>query len=154
MIWATAQPTCQPVKLCQVKYDRMKLVSNDKIVDRISVQTKISPGTVANTVQLITSESTISFICRYRREVIGGINVDQVKQIQQLWIKFQGSSFHGMALIFLEIESRKQAILRQLTKKGKLTESLQHQIQSIFDLKELEDIYAPFKKVPTFHSSC
>ncbi|MDD3860417.1 MAG: Tex family protein [Bacteroidales bacterium] len=105
----------------------------DKIIELVINSTGISPKQVINTVELLTTGSTIPFISRYRKERTGGLDELEVEKIQK------------QHLYFTELSVRKDSILATIEKQGLLTDDLRKQIEATWDANVLEDIYLPYK---------
>ena len=88
---------------------------------------------VKNTLELLASGATIPFISRYRKEATQNLDEVQIAAIQEAHQRI------------LEFEKRKKFILSSIAEQGKLTEELQTKIESCSDIKELEDVYLPYK---------
>jgi uncharacterized protein len=84
-------------------------------------------------VELLDEGNTVPFITRYRKDRTGGLDEEQIREIQSRLIK---------ARLLAE---RKQTILRSIEAQGKLTEKLAKQIQAANTTKRLEDLYLPYK---------
>jgi uncharacterized protein len=89
---------------------------------------------VENTLQLFADGATIPFIARYRKEMTGSLDEVQVEAIQK----------ESNRLI--EIDKRRETILKSIEEQGKLTPELRQRIQKSWDMTELEDIYLPYKQ--------
>ena len=100
----------------------------------IARQTGISERRVRATIQLFEEGATLPFIARYRKEATGGLNEVQIGAIKDAWQKQQ------------EVEKRREAILKAIDEQGQLTPELRKQIESVFSLTELEDLYLPYKQ--------
>lgn len=96
--------------------------------------TSVTEQRVRNTIQLFEEGATLPFIARYRKEVTGGLDEVQIGAIREAWQKQQ------------EVEKRREAILKSIEEQGKLTAELKKQIESVFTLIDLEDIYLPYKQ--------
>lgn len=103
------------------------------IISLISKSLNLSAKNVESTVKLIDEGATIPFISRYRKEATGGLDEVQISKIKDLSEKF------------LELEKRKEFILKYISEQEKLTPDLEKQISESWDSTELEDIYLPFK---------
>lgn len=88
---------------------------------------------VLNTIQLLTEGATVPFISRYRKERTGSLDEVQIQQIKEQNEKF------------VELEKRKETILKTIAEQEKLTPELKARIENCFDSVELEDIYLPYK---------
>jgi uncharacterized protein len=103
------------------------------IIDIISRETGISAGQIRNTIELLSQGATIPFISRYRKEVTGSLDEVQIATIKERNDKL------------LELEARRETILKTIEEQGQLTDELKARIQAIWDANELEDIYLPYK---------
>jgi protein Tex len=103
-------------------------------ISYIARQTDISEKQVRNTIQLFEEGATLPFIARYRKEATGGLDEVQIGSIKEAWQKQQ------------EVEKRREAILKAIDEQGKLTPELRKQIEGVFSLTELEDLYLPYKQ--------
>lgn len=99
----------------------------------IAAQLKVRPDQIAATVQLLDADNTIPFIARYRKEVTGNLDEEQLRQISDLLVKLRS------------LDDRRQTVLRSIQEQDKLTPELQRQIQEATTLTELEDLYLPYK---------
>mgnify|MGYP000864378745 CR=1 FL=1 len=103
------------------------------IVSLISKSLNISAKNVESTVKLLGEGATIPFISRYRKEATGGLDEVQIANIKEMNEKF------------IELEKRKEFIIKSISEQEKLTPELEKQIKEIYDSTSLEDIYLPFK---------
>lgn len=84
--------------------------------------------------ELAADGGTVPFIARYRKEKTGGLDEVQIRRVLDLnetWI---------------EINKRREFILKEIDSQGNLTDELKARILKSMDLGELEEIYRPFKK--------
>ena len=94
----------------------------------------VSESQVAATVALLDEGNTVPFIARYRKEVTGGLDDSQLRQLEE-------------RLAYLrELEERKQSILAAIEEQGKLTDDLRALILACETKARLEDLYLPFNK--------
>ena len=85
------------------------------------------------TIQLYDEGNTIPFIARYRKEITGGLDDTQLRQLET-------------RLTYLrELDDRRQTILNSISEQGKLTDELAQSIDSVLSKTELEDLYLPYK---------
>ena len=88
---------------------------------------------VVAAVGLIDEGSTVPFIARYRKEVTGGLDDTQLRNLAE-------------RLVYLrEMEARRDTILDSIEGQGKMTDELRRQIVSAETKSTLEDIYLPYK---------
>lgn len=102
----------------------------DKI---ISEKLDIQVSYVSVVIQLLEEGATVPFISRYRQEITGGLDEVQILLIKEMNEKI------------IELEKRKQTILKTIEEQEKLTPELKLRIENCFDAIELEDIYLPYK---------
>ncbi len=108
-------------------------MSANDIVDAISFELEIRPEQVKNTIELLDQENTIPFIARYRKEVTGKLDEEQIRSIQT------------QVTYMRNLEERKQTILNTIHEQGKLTAELRDQICQAKKLQQVEDLYLPYK---------
>ncbi len=84
-------------------------------------------------VELLDEGNTVPFITRYRKDQTGGLDEEQIREIQDRLAKMR------------LLADRKQTILRSIDAQGKLTEKLAKQILGAATTKRLEDLYLPYK---------
>ena len=90
-------------------------------------------GQVQAVLELLDEGNTVPFITRYRKDQTGGLDEEQIRQIQTRLTKLR------------LLAERKQTILRSIESQGKLTEKLSRQIRTAGTTKRLEDLYLPYK---------
>lgn len=102
-------------------------------VKLISVELAISTESVSNTLMLLDEGATVPFISRYRKERTGGLDEVKIGEIKDLYAKYS------------EVEARRQTILKTISEQGKLTQELEKQITTTWEMTKLEDLYLPYK---------
>ena len=107
---------------------------NEELLKQIAEKLSISIAQIKAVLKLIEDGGTVPFIARYRKEVTGGLDEDQIRAIYTEWEYGQ------------KLAERKEDIMRLIAEKGKLTEEIRNQIVVSNKLSELEDIYRPFKE--------
>lgn len=106
----------------------------EKIIKIISSELQVKDNQVENAIKLIDEGNTIPFIARYRKEVTGGLNDEQLRNL-------------GERLIYLRnLEQRKKEIIKSIEEQGKLTDEIIKQTEIATTLAEVEDIYRPYKQ--------
>jgi len=103
------------------------------IIAQLIKEFNLKPWQVQNTVKLIDDGNTIPFIARYRKEATGELN-DQVLR-----------EFHERLVYLRNLEARKEDVCRLIEEQGKLTEEIKAALASAATLREIEDIYRPFR---------
>ncbi len=103
------------------------------IKEVLTKEFNLNPKNVENTIALIEEGNTIPFIARYRKEVTGNMDDTVLRNFDE-------------RLSYLKnLEQRKEEIIRLIDKQEKLTPELEKKITACTVLKEIEDIYLPFK---------
>lgn len=106
---------------------------------RSAIETRIAKAVGANVdqvraaVDLLDEGATVPFIARYRKEVTGGLDDTQLRDLQEQLIYQR------------ELEERRASILQALSDSGKLTEELERDIWAADTKQRLEDLYLPYK---------
>ena len=89
---------------------------------------------VASAVELLDGGATVPFIARYRKEVTGGLDDTQLRNLAE-------------RLVYLrELQARREAVIASITEQGKMTDDLSASIAKAATKAELEDIYLPYKQ--------
>ena len=105
-----------------------------QIVRQLAAEIKVSESQVRAEVELLDGGATVPFIARYRKEVTGGLDDIQLRELEA-------------RLSYLrELEDRRVAVLKSIDEQGKLTDALRVAIAAAPTRQELEDIYLPFKQ--------
>ena len=102
-------------------------------VPLIAQEMNLAPHCVASVAELLTGGATVPFIARYRKEATGGMDEVQIRTIEE------------RRTYLLEMEERRQTIIAEIAKQGKLTPALTLRIHGCKTKAELEDLYLPFK---------
>lgn len=100
---------------------------------KISSSLGIQENQVRKTIELLDEGATIPFISRYRKEATGSLDEVQVVQIRDLRDQL------------VELEKRREAILKSLKELDKLSPELERAVRGAETLAKLEDIYLPYK---------
>ncbi|MEY3659347.1 MAG: Tex family protein [Pseudohongiellaceae bacterium] len=100
---------------------------------QIAQELSVKPAQVEAAIVLLDEGATVPFIARYRKEVTGGLDDLQLRDLE-------------VRLRYLrELEDRRQSILESIREQQKLTPELERQIAAALTKTELEDLYLPFK---------
>ncbi|GAA0626066.1 Tex family protein [Halomonas beimenensis] len=105
-----------------------------KIIDRLAEELGVRAPQVAATVELLDGGATVPFIARYRKEVTGGLDDTQLRQL------------HERLGYLRELEERREAVLASIDEQGKLTPELAASIRAADTKQRLEDLYLPYRK--------
>ncbi|ELE1908452.1 Tex family protein [Vibrio vulnificus] len=99
----------------------------------IAQELNVRPEQVTAAVALIDDGNTVPFIARYRKEVTGGLDDTQLRNLDS-------------RLSYLrELDERRQTILKSIQEQGKLTAELESEILTADSKTRLEDLYLPYK---------
>ena len=106
----------------------------ENIFEIISKELNIKVPQIENTVKLLDEGATVPFISRYRKEVTGNLDENQIGDILK-------------AVTYLRnLEKRKEEVIALIDEQGKLTDELKNSILNSIKLQEVEDLYLPYKK--------
>lgn len=106
---------------------------NNSLCRIIASELQARDEQVSAAVRLLDEGNTVPFIARYRKEVTGGLDDTQLRQLES-------------RLGYLrELDDRRQAILKSIEEQGKLTDALSSAINATLSKTELEDLYLPYK---------
>lgn len=106
---------------------------NDSFCRIIAGEIQARAEQVEAAVRLLDEGNTVPFIARYRKEITGGLDDTQLRNLET-------------RLGYLrELEDRRQAILKSIGEQGKLTDDLANAINGTLSKTELEDLYLPYK---------
>jgi uncharacterized protein len=108
-------------------------VTTSTIDQRIADELGVREGQVTAAVGLLDGGATVPFIARYRKEVTGTLDDQQLRTLEE-------------RLGYLrELEERRSAVLESIRSQGKLDDALEAQILAADSKARLEDIYLPYK---------
>ncbi|WP_028299392.1 Tex family protein [Oceanospirillum beijerinckii] len=105
----------------------------EQIALRIAEELNVKNTQVSAAVALLDEGSTVPFIARYRKEVTGGLDDTQLRNLEE-------------RLRYLrELEERRSTVLNSIEEQGKLTDELKKDILAADTKTRLEDLYLPYK---------
>lgn len=107
------------------------------IIVKLTEEFGVKKVQIEQAVKLIDEGNTVPFIARYRKDVTGGLNDEQLRAIDERLRYLRG------------LEERKQEVLRSIEEQGKLTDELKVEIERAEILQRVEDLYKPFKQKKT-----
>jgi protein Tex len=111
----------------------MEYVNHDLLV-QVAASLNIKVSQVETVLSLLEEGNTVPFIARYRKEVTGELDEEQIRAIEKEYE-------YGKSL-----QKRKDDISRLIDEKGMLTDELKAKIDEAVKLVDLEDIYRPYKE--------
>lgn len=104
-----------------------------EIAKAIARELKVQLWQVEAAVNLIDEGNTIPFISRYRKEMTGALNDEELRNLQE-------------RLTYLRnLEEKKEQVLSSIEEQGKLTEELKAQILAAETLVAVDDLYRPYR---------
>lgn len=113
----------------------MEMVDNRQALMKMLVkELGFTEKQVRHVIQLTEEGNTVPFIARYRKEWTGSLDEVQIRAILERW------------QYMMQLEDRKEEVLRLIGEKGKLTEELRRHIVAATKLQEVEDLYRPYKE--------
>ncbi|MFT9848896.1 Tex family protein [Aneurinibacillus sp. REN35] len=105
-----------------------------QMISVIAEELHITQQQIERTVALLDEGSTVPFIARYRKEMTGMLDENQIRTIQE------------RVQYLRQLEERKEEVIRLIAEQDKLTDELEHQIREAIKLQQVEDLYRPFKQ--------
>ncbi len=103
------------------------------LIQTIARELQVQARQVEAAVALIDQGNTIPFIARYRKEVTGSLNDEQLRQL------------HERLIYLRNLEEKKEQVLGSIEEQGKLTPELKEQILAAQTLVVVEDLYRPYR---------
>src|SRR5437016_2023709 len=100
---------------------------------KIASQLNLRTPQVAATIKLLDEGNTLPFIARYRKEMTGSLDEDQIRSLTELLERLRA------------LDERRKSILASIEEQGKLTPELQRQVAAADTMTVLEDLYQPYK---------
>ena len=104
------------------------------IIASVAKELNFKVPQVENTIKLFDEGATVPFIARYRKEVTGNLDEEQIRDVIE------------KITYYRNLEKRKEEVIRLIEEQGKLTEELHKSIVNAMKLQEVEDLYLPYKK--------
>lgn len=108
-------------------------MAQERLNERIAHLIGARRAQVEAAVTLLDEGATVPFIARYRKEVTGGLDDTQLRNLQE-------------ALVYgREMEERRAAVIASIAEQGKMTPELMGQLEVADSKQRIEDLYLPFK---------
>ncbi len=107
---------------------------NDVIINEVSKKINIKESQIKAVIKMLSEGATIPFMARYRKEVTGNLNEDELRLVETEY-NYQ-----------VNLNARKADVKRLIEEKGMLTPEIVQAINEATKLSEVEDIYTPFKE--------
>lgn len=107
---------------------------NEDIIKQIALELNIRIEQVKSTLKMLEDGNTIPFIARYRKEVTGNLDEEQIRSISEVY-EYQ-----------VNLLKRKEDVIRLIDEKGLLTNKIKTEVMNASKLVEVEDLYRPYKE--------
>ena len=107
---------------------------NTNIIEQIEKELNINKKQIEATLTLLSGGNTVPFIARYRKELTGALDEEQIRKIEEVYLYQEN------------LLKRKEDVIRLIDEKGLLTDELREKIMSASKLVEVEDLYRPYKE--------
>ena len=107
---------------------------NEDIIKQIALELNIRVEQVKSTLKMLEDGNTIPFIVRYRKEVTGNLDEEQIRSISEVY-EYQ-----------VNLLKRKEDVIRLIDEKGLLTDKIKTEVMNASKLVEVEDLYRPYKE--------
>lgn len=106
---------------------------NERMFEIIAKELAVRPKQVQAAVELLDDGNTVPFIARYRKEVTGELQDEQLRTIEER-IQY-----------LRNLEKRREEIVESITEQEKMTDELNAALMKATKLQELEDLYLPYR---------
>ncbi|MBL9127043.1 MAG: RNA-binding transcriptional accessory protein [Verrucomicrobiales bacterium] len=106
---------------------------NERFVARIAAELHVPETKVSATARLLADGATVPFIARYRKEATGSLDEVAITAVRDRMTQL------------VELEQRREAILKSLSERNLLTDTLKGAVDAADTLSALEDVYAPYR---------
>ncbi|WP_311081997.1 Tex family protein [Paenibacillus polymyxa] len=118
----------------EIRQEPNEAERQERIVKQVARELSLALKQIRTTISLLDEGNTIPFIARYRKEMTGELDENQLREIED------------RVLYLRNLEDRKVEVMRIIDEQGKLTEDLQAAITSAVKLQEVEDLYRPYRQ--------
>ncbi|MEA1954730.1 MAG: Tex family protein [Campylobacterota bacterium] len=112
-----------------------------QLIELLKQKIKLQPSYISNILTLLNEGATIPFIARYRKELTGGADDETLREFETIYISSK------------KLLERKEEVSRLISERATLTDALKKYLQSAQTLREVEDIYRPFKEKKSSRAS-
>lgn len=120
--------------ILEMNAEAQKAKEQERIVQQTAKELQLSLKQIRTTVELLDEGNTIPFIARYRKEMTGELDENQLRDIEE------------RVNYLRNLEERKREVIRIIDEQGKLSEELQSAIEKAVKLQEVEDLYRPYRQ--------
>ncbi|WP_145407439.1 Tex family protein [Paenibacillus xylanexedens] len=114
--------------------ETIKAERHERIIKQVAKELALPLKQIRTTSELLDEGNTIPFIARYRKEMTGELDENQLRNIEE-------------RIVYLRnLEDRKVEVIRIIDEQGKLTNELKQSITQAVKLQEVEDLYRPYRQ--------
>jgi len=103
------------------------------IPQQIAAELNLRPAQVQRTIELFDDDNTLPFVARYRKEMTGGLDEEQLRLIKERLTALR------------KLAERRDTILKTIAEQGKLTPEPAAKINAAETMQVLEDLYLPYR---------
>ncbi len=121
-------------KVMEMNSEEQKAKEQERIIQQTAKELQLSLKQIRTTVELLDEGNTIPFIARYRKEMTGELDENQLRDIEE------------RVGYLRNLEERKREVIRIIDEQGKLTGELKSSIEKAVKLQEVEDLYRPYRQ--------
>ena len=107
---------------------------DQSIIEKLSKEIGIKENQIKVVLSLLDEKATVPFIARYRKEMTGGLNEEEIRMIYKEWKRL------------CDLEKRKSDVIRLIDEKGMLNDEIKNKILAATKMIEVEDLYLPYKE--------
>lgn len=118
----------------EIRQEPNEAERQERIVKQVARELSLALKQIRTTISLLDEGNTIPFIARYRKEMTGELDENQLREIEDRVVYLRN------------LEDRKVEVIRIIDEQGKLTEELQAAITAAVKLQEVEDLYRPYRQ--------
>ena len=113
----------------------MSEATNEMVLHLLKTELKqYSTKQIDTVLRLLGEGNTVPFIARYRKEMTGTLDEVQIREIEER---------HSY---ILNLETRKEEVIRTIESQDKLTKELEKDIRAAQKMQQVEDLYRPYKQ--------
>ena len=107
---------------------------NEEVISTVSTLLNVRVNQIKSVIKLLSEGATIPFIARYRKEVTGNLNEDEIRTISDAY-NYQ-----------INLSERKETVIKLIDEKKMLTPEIKEAILACSKISEVDNIYEPFKE--------
>lgn len=130
----TGSDTVIDIAALEPLLEQMAAEQPKRLRKQLVQELSLSPKQVDATISLLDEGNTIPFIARYRKEMTGELDENQLRALEERLSYVRG------------LEDRKREVLRLIAEQGKLSADLQQAVVNASKLQEVEDLYRPYRQ--------